>query len=76
MKITRNKTVKSSTTNAVDQSVCEDTNLCDELGIVDSPQVQAKELIKQAIDKLAEVAKDDEIAKSAIADLSVVLFEL
>ena len=76
MKITRNKVQGSLDTNIVDKSVCEDNNLCDELGIVDSPQVQAKQLIRQAIDKLAEVAKDDEVAKSAIADLSVVLFEL
>lgn len=34
------------------------------------------EHIRQAIDCLADCAKDDPLARDAIADLSVVLFEL
>lgn len=76
MKISKNKIQSCDSSAVVLDQICDDQNLCDELGIVDSPKVQAKGLIRQAIDKLAEVAKEDDVAKSAIADLSVVLFEL
>ena len=42
-----------------------------------SPDKQAAcELIKQAIDKLSEVAETDEIARDSIANLGVVLLDL
>ena len=56
--------------------VCDDQDLCDELGIIDSPKAQACAIVKDAIDKLAEVAEIDEQAREAIANLSVVLLDL
>ena len=42
-----------------------------------SPDKQAAcDLIKQAIDKLSEVAETDEIARDSIANLGVVLLDL
>ena len=42
-----------------------------------SPNKQAAcDLIKQAIDKLSEVAETDEIARDSIANLGVVLLDL
>lgn len=42
----------------------------------DSKYAQSKKYIKSAIDALGEVAKDDVLAREAIANLSVVLFDL
>ena len=58
------------------EEICDDQDLCDELGVVDSPKAIACDLIKQAIDVLAGIAETDEVARDNIANLSVVLFDL
>ena len=76
MKITKNqKNVKASvdipetsvTLNVVDDSVCE-PNCCKYQNAID--------LISAAIESLAEIAKDDCIAKDSIANLGVVMLDL
>ena len=59
-----------------DIQVCEDRGLCEELGVIDSPRSEACACIKNAIDKLAEIAESDEKARESIANLSVVLLDL
>lgn len=81
MKISKSKKVKSSEEIDdkvnVDEPIVEDEDLCDELGIACSKHSEAKELIHQAIDVLASTAaKGDTVARDALADLSVVFFEL
>lgn len=44
--------------------------------ITESNYAETLEYIRSAIDSLTDKAKTDEVAKNAIADLSVVLFEL
>lgn len=68
------KEVKSSEFDGVldtENCICEEPILS-----TPSHRDEACCLIKQAIDKLAEIAQEDEQAKSSIADLSVVLFDL
>ena len=76
MKISRNKIQSCNEPMGDDIRTCNEEVVCDETAPVASPQLEAKDLIRQAIDKLAQVTKEDDVAKDAIADLSVVLFEL
>lgn len=66
MKITKKKPIKACDAPLVIQEVCE-------------PECKyscAIELISEAIESLAEVAKDDPIAKDSIANLGVVMLDL
>ena len=44
--------------------------------VIESPYSEACRLIEDAISKLSDIAHDDELVREAIANLSVVLFEL
>ena len=82
MKITRNKKVQSCDEvdkKKINQSeeIYDDEDLCDELGIPYETHAKAKELIQQTIDILSTTAiEGNTVSRDAIADLSVVLFEL
>lgn len=82
MKITRNKNIQSCDTLdkkeiLETEEVCDDQELCDELGVVSDTHAKAKELIQQTIDILSTTAiQGNTVSRDAIADLSVVLFEL
>lgn len=79
MKISRNKVPDCDLTiyeNCKQEgaSVKTETEVIVETAI--SPEAEAKDLIRQAIDTLAQVAQQNDVAKEAIANLSVVLLEL
>lgn len=69
MKISKNSNVSAATNTAGMVASADDTN-------VDIDYAEAIDHVKAAIDALSKFAKHDETAKSAIADLSVVLFKL
>lgn len=77
MKIKKNSTVKASS-EIFDQplaTACADGN-CEAVVANDCKYQAAIDLISAAIESLAEIAKDDEVAKDSIANLGVVLFDL
>lgn len=82
MKITKSKKIRSCDEIKKEEvleseEVCDDQELCDELGIVSDTHAKAKELIQQTIDILSTTAiQGNTVSRDAIADLSVVLFEL
>lgn len=53
-----------------------DTNIVEEPFVNQNTYADGIKYIKMAIDSLATVAKDDQLAKDSIANLSVVLFDL
>lgn len=76
MKISRNKPKQTISQSYAIDSGCNSIQETENVDVVVSPYEKAKDLIRQAIDELAVIAQDDNNAKDAIADLSVVLFEL
>lgn len=76
MKISRNKPKQTISQSSAIDSGCNSIQETENVDVVVSPYEKAKDLIRQAIDELAVIAQDDNNAKDAIADLSVVLFEL
>ena len=82
MKISKSKKIQSCGETKLkepieSQEVTPDDDLRDELGISCNSHVKAKEHIQQAIDILAATATNgDTVARDALADLSVVFFEL
>lgn len=67
---------KSEEVEATEDVVCDDQALVDELGVVDEPYSATCGFIMNAIDSLSELAETDQVARDAIANLSVVLFDL
>ena len=79
MKITKRQPVKAS--EVVDEViVTEEVPVADPVPevvtVVECKYESAIELISAAIESLAEVAKDDQIAKDSIANLGVVMLDL
>lgn len=67
MKITKKQPVKAS----------EELMVVEEVPVVESCKYAAAiDLISAAIESLAEIARDDEIAKDSIANLGVVMLDL
>ena len=78
MKISKNKAVKACGEILPEpiEAPADDQDVLDELGVVDSPRTIAVRHVRSAIDELAKIASEDEVAHNCIADLSVVLFSL
>ena len=83
MKITKKTQVKASIDPIGEPLVVEEVPVEaivpvteDELVTVECKYANAIELISAAIESLAEIARDDQIAKDSIANLGVVMLDL
>lgn len=76
MKITKKSVVKASTSPIDEALVIQEVVPEATVDVCACKYDCAIELIQAAIESLAEIAKDDEIAKDSIANLGVVMLDL